>query len=163
MRVPSWARHCSPHLGSATARHTSLLGRGGSASGLLFTPRRSHSASQLALRGRRAPARPRHSRRFRTFDEQAKASTGLAEAMKCNITVNEGGELHRAAIKAGAGGEAPQHVTVTLESPSRHLQKAIEILQVAIAAAKKAGVDAAEQEAAQLWLEQLQEAEAKVR
>jgi len=33
----------------------------------------------------------------------------------------------------------------------------------AITAAKKAGVDAAEQEAAQLWLKDLQEAEAKVR
>ena len=78
--------------------------------------------------------------------------------MKCVITVNEGGELQRA-----AGGKAPHHVTVTLESPSRHLQKAIEILLVAIAAAKKAGVDAAEQEAARLWLKDLQEAEAKVR
>ena len=86
------------------------------------------------------------------------ASAKLADAMKCVITVNEGGELQRA-----AGGKAPHHVTVTLESPSRHLQKAIEILLVAIAAAKKAGVDAAEQEAARLWLKDLQEAEAKVR
>mgnify|MGYP004361680121 FL=1 len=74
--------------------------------------------------------------------------------MKCEVTVNEGGELQRA---------GKDTVTVTLESPSRHLQKAIEALLEAIAAAKKAGVDAAEQEAAHLWLKQLQEAEAKVR
>ena len=98
--------------------------------------------------------RPRHSRRYRTFHDQAEASAKLAEAMKCVVTVNQGGELQRA-------GE--DTVTVTLESPSRHLQKAIEALLEAIAAAKKAGVDAAEQEAARLWLKQLQEAEAKVR
>ena len=93
-----------------------------------------------------------------TVGRVSRASAKLADAMKCVITVNEGGELQRA-----AGGKAPHHVTVTLESPSRHLQKAIEILLVAIAAAKKAGVDAAEQEAARLWLKDLQEAEAKVR
>ena len=74
--------------------------------------------------------------------------------MTCVISVNEGGALQRA---------GKQTVTVTLESPSRHLQKAVEILLAAITAAKKAGVDAAEQEAAQLWLKDLQEAEAKVR
>ena len=92
--------------------------------------------------------------RFRIFYDQAEASAQLAEAMKCVISVNEGGELQRA---------GKQTVTVTLESPSRHLQKAVEILLAAITAAKKAGVDAAEQEAAQLWLKDLQEAEAKVR
>ena len=92
--------------------------------------------------------------RFRIFHDQAEASAQLAEAMKCVISVNEGGELQRA---------GKQTVTVTLGSPSRHLQKAIEILLAAITAAKKAGVDAAEQEAAQLWLKDLQEAEAKVR
>ena len=93
---------------------------------------------------------------------QAEASTKLAEAMKCIITVNEGGELHRAAVKAGtASADGAHSITVTLESPSRHLQRVIDALLVAIAAAKKAGVEAAEQEAARLWLKQLQEAEAK--
>ena len=106
------------------------------------------------------PARRRQGglTRQATVGRVSRASAKLADAMKCVITVNEGGELQRA-----AGGKAPHHVTVTLESPSRHLQKAIEILLVAIAAAKKAGVDAAEQEAARLWLKDLQEAEAKVR
>ena len=113
--------------------------------------------SSLSLRGRSAPARPRRSRRSRrsrAFLTQADASAKLAEAMKCEVTVNEGGELQRA---------GKDTVTVTLESPSRHLQKAIEALLEAIAAARRAGVDAAEQEAADLWLKQLQEAEAKVR
>ena len=100
------------------------------------------------------PSRATYRRRFCTLYDQADASAKLADAMKCVITVNEGGELQRA---------GKDTVTVTLESPSRHLQKAIEALLEAMAAAKKAGVDAAEQEAAHLWLKQLQEAEAKVR
>ena len=50
---------------------------------------------------------------------QAEASTKLAEAMKCIITVNEGGELHRAAVKAGtASADGAHSITVTLASPS---------------------------------------------
>ena len=87
---------------------------------------------------------------------KAEAAANLAEAMKCRIAVNEGGELQRA-----ANAEQPFFVTVTLDSPSRHLQRVIEALSPAIAAATKAGVDATELELARLWLKDLQVAEAK--
>ena len=153
LRVPSWASHCSPHQ--------LPLGRCGSA--LACSPYQVHTKEEppcLSARSLSEDAVPPPGRAavadfaLFTFLTQADASAKLAEAMKCEVTVNEGGELQRA---------GKDTVTVTLESPSRHLQKAIEALLEAIAAAKRAGVDAAEQEAADLWLKQLQEAEAKVR
>ena len=80
-------------------------------------------------------ARLHQSRWLCTFNQQADASTKLAEAVKAS--------------------------NMPPDSPSRHLQAAIEALEAAIAAAQQAGVDAAEQEAARLQLKELHEAAAK--
>ena len=104
-------------------------------SALAYSPHPGEPLSSLSEAAALPAARLHQSRWLCTFNQQADASTKLAEAVKAS--------------------DMPPDL------PSRHLQAAIVALEAAIAEAGKAGVEAAEQESARLRFKELQEAEVK--